>query len=65
MSVMMAEKIPLPLAAQRLGRRYRSTLDLVLLGHLQGEQDPHTRRWYVDPLSLAAYAAQKAGGCPP
>ena len=64
-AIMMLEAVPLTLAAQRLRRRYRSTLDLVLLGHLTGQQDPDTRRWYVDAESLAAYLrTQSPAACP-
>ena len=45
-------------AAQRLRRGYRPTVDLVLRGHLVGEQDPVTGRWSIDSSSVDAFLAR-------
>ena len=49
--------ITLTQAAQRLRKPYRSALDLVLTGRIQGEQDPISGRWRVDRASVEALCA--------
>jgi hypothetical protein len=60
----LTDGVPLTAAAHRLGRRYHAVLDLVLLGRLRGEQDPVTRRWFVQPDSLEAMLAERSAQPP-